>query len=129
MKKTAPELFPARQEILQLCKHLRSSRDPALLLKLPSMTDARDTAHFHKLENNSKDGDRDLYFLGFQPEIDHVLLGDPDNGFEPERGPTEKHVCYADIDRIIKSISPGSMVTVFSILPTEKIPCGFRLYS
>lgn len=123
--KTAPELFPARQEILQLCKHLRSSRDTTLLLRLPSITGARYTVHFHKPENNLKDGDRDSYFSGFQPEIDHVLLVDPDNGFEPEHSSTEKHVRYADIDRMIKSISPGSVVSVFQHHRRKKFPEDF----
>jgi hypothetical protein len=38
---------------------------------------------------------------------------DPDNGFEPDGGCSEKHVTYAEVDRLLNTISPGSIISVF----------------
>jgi hypothetical protein len=42
-----------------------------------------------------------------------VIFLDPDNGFEPERSSSERHVRYADLDRLIKAMPPETVVTVF----------------
>jgi hypothetical protein len=42
-----------------------------------------------------------------------LVFLDPDNGFEPEGGCSEKHVTYAEVDRLLNTISPGSIISVF----------------
>lgn len=123
--RTAPELFPAREEILHLCQLLRSCRDPALVSRLPVITDARYTVTFHEPAIGLSAGNPESYLADVEPGSDHVLFIDPDNGFEPERGSTEKHIRYADVDRVIKSISPGSVVTVFQHHRRKKFPDDF----
>ncbi len=123
--KTAPELFPARQEILHFCNHLRSTRDPAQLSELPATTGAHYTVSFHNPNENLNSDNRQSYFSGMETGPDQVLFLDPDNGFEPERSFSEKHLRYSDVDKIIKTISPGSVVTVFQHHRRKKFPEDF----
>ncbi|MBL0122682.1 MAG: hypothetical protein IPP88_08090 [Betaproteobacteria bacterium] len=122
--KTAPELFPARQEILRFCHQLRSTRDPALLLELPATTGARYAVSFDN-PNENLAGNGYSYFADIDAGTDQVFFVDPDNGFEPERNPSERHVRYADIDRIVKTASPDSVITVFQHHRRKKFPDDF----
>lgn len=120
--RTPPEKFPAREEILHLCKLLRANRNLALLLDMPRMTEAHYTVGFHNSDMGQNCTGRDGHTADTEPNSDKVLFIDPDNGFEPERKPTDKHVRYTDIDRIIQSVSPGSVVTVFQHHRRRKFP-------
>lgn len=109
---TPPERFPARKEVLQFCNNLRSARDPALLSGLPATTGAHYAVSLHTPEDLNR-GNRNSYFSGVESGPDQVPFLDPDNGLEPERSFSEKHVLYSEVDRIIRTMSPGSVVTVF----------------
>jgi len=122
---TPPEIFPARQEVLRLCNLLRSVRDPALVSGLPATTGARYAVRFHKPDEHFSNGKRACYFSGIDSDPNQVLFLDPDNGFEPERSFSEKHVLYSDVDGIIKTISPASVVTVFQHFRRTKFPDDF----
>lgn len=111
--RTNPELYPAREEILGLCKELRETRNPTLLLTLPERTNAQFSVNFHtpnEYDNNIKGA---TFFSDIQVGAREVLFLDPDNGFEPERSATEKHLRYSDLDKIIKTISADTVITVF----------------
>ncbi len=123
--RTSPELFPARPEVLRFCKSLRFTRDPALLSGLPATTDAPYVVSLHNPNENLNGGNRESYFSGIESGPDQVLFLDPDNGFEPERSFSVKHVLYSDVDRIIKTISPGSVLTVFQHHRRKKFPDDF----
>lgn len=123
--KTSPELYPARPEILRFCKNLRSTLNPALLSKLPTTTGARYKVSFHNPDEHLNGSNRDSYFSGIETGPNQVLFLDPDNGFEPECSFSEKHICYSDVDRIIKTISPDSVVTVFQHHRRKKFPEDF----
>ena len=123
--RTRPELFPARSQILNFCNSLRSFRDPGLLSGLPASTGARYTVTFHKANEDLKNSNRDSYFSSIETGSDQVLFLDPDNGFEPECSFSEKHVLYSDVDRIIKAISPASVVTVFQHHRRRTFPDDF----
>lgn len=110
---TAPELFPAREEMLRNCKLLRATRAPTLLLGLPATIGARYTISFYKPDESLDGGDRDAYFSCKETGRDQVLFIDLDNGFEPECSFSEKHVRYSDVNIAIKMISPCSVITVF----------------
>lgn len=62
--RTAPELFPARQEILHFCNQLRSTRDPALLLGLPAAMGAPYSVSFHDPDMNLNGNIPHSYFAG-----------------------------------------------------------------
>lgn len=121
--KTTPELFPARQEILNFCNDLRTSRDPSLLLKLPATTGAQYEVSFHETEESQNA--HNSFFAGIETSPNQVIFLDPDNGFEPERSSSDKHVRYYDLDRLIKSIRPETVVTVFQHHRRKKFPDDF----
>jgi hypothetical protein len=110
--KTAPELFPASPEVIELCKKLRTNRNPELLLELPTATGANYQVSFHP-EAHLNDSASPSFFSDLTIENQQVIFLDPDKGFEPERSSTDKHVRYADLDSLIKSIPPDTVVTVF----------------
>lgn len=110
--KTSPELFPASPVIIELCKKLRTTRNPELLLELPTATGANYQVSFHP-EAHLNDSASPSFFSGISIENQQVIFLDPDKGFEPERSSTDKHVRYADLDSLIKSIPPDTVVTVF----------------
>ena len=122
---TPPERFPARSEILGFCNSLRKTRDPASLSTLPATTAAPYTVSLYKPHEHLENGNRDSYFSGVEGGPDQVLFLDPDNGFEPERSFDEKHVLYADVERILKRVSPASVVTVFQHHRRKKFPDDF----
>lgn len=123
--KTAPELFPARQEILSLCNRLRLLLDPDLLLELPATTGVLYTVSFHISAENFNGGNRYSYFTDIEYCPEQVLFIDPDNGFEPESNPSDKNLRYSDLDRVINNISSTSVVTVFQHHRRKKFPEDF----
>lgn len=123
--RTAPELFPAREEILRLCHDLRLTRDPALLSGLPARTRAQYAVSFHAPDKTHPGGEPSAFFSGIEVGSSQLLFLDPDNGFEPERSSTDKHVRYADLDGLIKKVSPDTVVTVFQHHRRKKFPEDF----
>ncbi|OIQ85378.1 hypothetical protein GALL_327720 [mine drainage metagenome] len=123
--KTSPELFPARPEMLAFCNRLRSCREPSLLSEMPATTGAGYSVSFHKPEHHLDGNNRASYFSTIKLEPAQVLFLDPDNGFEPERSFSEKHVRYAEIENIINGAPSNSVVTVFQHHRRKKFPEDF----
>jgi hypothetical protein len=123
--KSSPELFPASPEIIDLCKKLRITRNPELLMELPADTGARYEISFHIPVENLNGKMSSSFFSGIVIKNQQVIFLDPDKGFEPERSSTNKHVCYADLDSLIKSIPPDTVVTVFQHHRRKKFPDDF----
>jgi hypothetical protein len=110
---TVPERFPARPEILGFCNNLRKSRNPDDLIGLPEATGASYVVSLYKSEDFFSGQSRHSYFGGISREPDRLVFLDPDNGFEPERSCSEKHVTYAEVERLLNTISPGSIISAF----------------
>lgn len=123
--RTAPELFPARPEILQLCRDLRATRDPALLLGLPKLTGARYQISFHDSAESLQEDNRSGYFSSIKTKPKQVVLLDPDKGFEPERSSSDKHLRYAELDQLLQAIAPDTLITVFQHHRRKKFPEDF----
>lgn len=122
---TAPELFPARQEILDLCEQLRASRNPDLLSNLPTTTRATYAVNFHTAADALNSRLSTSFFAGLTPSTQQVVFLDPDKGFEPERSSTNSHVRYADLDALLKSLPPDGVVTIFQHHRRKKFPDDF----
>lgn len=122
---SAPELFPARPEILRFCNRLRSTRDPALVLGLPAIMGAKYRVSFHDPDENKNDANHRSWFSGILPGSGQVIFLDPDNGFEPERCGTDKHVRYADLDGLIKLAPSDTVFSVFQHHRRKKFPDDF----
>ncbi len=123
--KSAPESFPARPEIWEFCRSLRSLRDPDRLSELPTSTGADYGVALHGSNKYFDNTRRNSYFLALGGSADKVLFLDPDNGFEPERSYCEKHVLYSELDALIKTISRRSVITVFQHHRRKNFPDDF----
>jgi hypothetical protein len=123
--KTAPALFPASPIIIDLCKKLRITRNPELLLEVPTATNTNYKVSFHTPDENLNGRTSSSFFSGIAIENQQVIFLDPDKGFEPERSSTDGHIRYADLDSLIKSIPPDTIVTVFQHHRRKKFPDDF----
>jgi hypothetical protein len=108
-----PERFPARAPVLEFCRELRASRDISLLDGLPRRTGAPYRLTLHKGRTPFAPGDRIDYFSGFDRAGEALVFLDPDNGFEPERSCTDKHVRFGEVARVLDQLSTDSVVSVF----------------
>jgi hypothetical protein len=111
--KTEPSDFPARPEILTLCEDLRKSRDPGLVKALPVRTGASYQVALHKEDVTFSKSTRHSYFEGIDGSERQLLFLDPDNGFEPEKSCTPKHVSYSELENLLRVVSPDSVISVF----------------
>ncbi len=111
--RTAPETFPARKEVLDLCHRLRAERKHALLFGLPAITGADYTVSLHDAGTSVRGRGQHSFFGEIEGGSRHVVFLDPDNGFEPERSATERHVRYSDLDRLVKTLPDDAVVVVF----------------
>lgn len=111
---TKSSLYPATAEVLALCQRLRSTRNPDLAAELPANMGGRYTVRCFGSGEFFTHQSRARYFdcLPCNGQTQVVFL-DPDNGFEPPKHPTAKHVLYADIDRILGKVSAESVISVF----------------
>lgn len=110
--KTAPEWFPARREVLDFCNALRRDRDPRHLARLPAVTDATYSVRLIGTDEEFSGKNRETYFAKVVPSRGVVFL-DPDNGLEPEKSCSEKHVKYSEIEDLVNRMSPESVISVF----------------
>ena len=109
--KSHPSRFPAREEIIDFCHRLRSTRSIEFIRELPVKTRGSYKVEFHN--SNTYFENRYEYFTKLNSVEKQVLLLDPDNGFEPEKSLSEKHVSYQDIFNILQQIPTESVVSVF----------------
>ena len=119
---TRPELFPARQPVIEFCCDLRKQRDVQLIQRLPITTGAAYRIKLHKGEAYLTNNNRAEYFSDLTTENSQVLFLDPDNGFEPEKSSNEKHVLYSDIHAILEQVSEEAVISVFQHF--RRIPFG-----
>jgi len=122
---TTPEQFPARPEILELCRQLRSLRDPAQLSLLPRLTGASYRIAPGGTGQTFHQNLRQHYFDALDMGFDQVLFLDPDNGMEPERSFSEKHVRYAELRQLLAWITDSSVITVFQHHRRKRFPDDF----
>lgn len=111
--KTPPERFPAHPEIIGFCKRLRKTREPGMLGDLPGTTGARYKVRLYKSDKCFVNSERASYFSELQVAPDSFLFLDPDNGFEPEKSCSKKHVRYTDVAELLKKTSSGAVISVF----------------
>lgn len=110
---TRANLFTARKEILDFCEEIRSGADLEKIKNLPKKTSSNYRIDFHKNDKYFDNYNRDDYFSNFHRIEKQLFFLDPDNGFEPEKSCTEKHVRYTDIFKSINSLPDDSIISVF----------------
>jgi hypothetical protein len=132
--KSHPSLFPARSEIMKFCERLREKRSIEMIRHLPEETGANYTIGFHNGSTFLTNQNRSQYFSGLSANMKQLLFLDPDNGFEPEKSYSEKHVLYSDIASLLGQMSDDAVISVFQYLRHKSFPEDFarikqRLYS
>lgn len=121
---TDPTRFPGREEIVEFCRALKRHRDLDHVRTLPSVTGADYEVVIHRQNEHLKEESRETYFSGIGGREDQLVFLDPDNGFEPKHG-FEKHVRYADIERILDQCTVDSAVSVFQYWRKRKFDQDF----
>jgi len=105
--------FPASQQLVNFCETLKSTREPKRLSDLPRITSSPYSVEFHRLETCFDHPTRYQYFSGISYSEKQIVFLDPDNGFEPEKSISEKHVAYQDVFRILDQTPNGTLLSVF----------------
>ena len=112
--KRKPTDYPARDEVLNLCRELKKNRNIQLLRSLPEKTGAAYSVELHNCDHIFTATSRRDYFEGFSGSKDQVVFVDPDTGFEPEKSRyCEKHVQFCEVNRVVEQISSESVVSIF----------------
>jgi hypothetical protein len=132
--KSHPSLFQARSEIIEFCEHLREKRSVEEVRHLPEKTGSNYTVEFHNGSTFITNQNRSRYFSGLSANTKQLLFLDPDNGFEPEKSYSEKHVLYSDIASLLGQMSDDSVISVFQHFRRKSFVEDFarikhRLYS
>ena len=112
---TESHKYDAPDRILKFCDDLKDSKDKdiEMIKLLPSYTDANYRIILHKNSTQITNNNRIDYFSNITHETKQVFFLDPDNGFEPEKKFSNKHVLYSDIERILQQTSNQTVVSVF----------------
>jgi len=123
--KTEPDWFPARKEIIEFCHELRSKRDISKIKLLPRITGSDYETNLHKPENYILRNNRNSFCSGISNHCDQVVFLDPDNGMEPEKKYSEKHVRYSELPLILDQISENSVISAFQHFRRKKFRDDF----
>jgi hypothetical protein len=110
---TATSLYPARAEILDLCRELRASRDMGLVTGMPRRTGGEYVVGLHQPDRYFSCAQRGDYFAGLPTGPGLLVFADPDNGFEPAKSRSERHLAYTDVDNILGQLPARSLLSVF----------------
>lgn len=106
-------LFPARSEVVEFCSTLKEKREIELLHQLPGITDSAYVVDIHREFALPETKHRSEYFDGFSTEPAQLILVDPDNGFEPKKSFSNKHLRFSELDQILEQIPDTSVISVF----------------
>ena len=66
------------------------------------------------------------FFAGIEAGSEQVIFLDPDNGFEPERSFTDRHVRYSDLDQLMRTAPGDAVVVVFQHHRRKKFADDFN---
>ena len=108
-----PSKYPARPQIIDFCNSLRDNRRLSDLHLLPTVCKSGYAVQLHSEDHIESGPRRREYFNGFSRDSDQVVLIDPDNGFEPQKSYSDKHLLFSELDSILSQISERSVVSVF----------------
>jgi hypothetical protein len=122
---SAPERYPARSGVVDLCRVLRESRNPQRLEALPTISGGGYRVEMDSVGGHFLHHERDRYFGSLTVGSGQVLFLDPDNGFEPETRCSEKHVQYREIQALLQRTPPDSVITIFQHHRRKHFPDDF----
>lgn len=120
-----PALFPANPKVVEFCEDLVSEKNIDILYSLPQRTAESYDIELHNKDMTFRQDNRQDYFDNLELEERQVLLIDPDNGFEPKRSRSEKHIGYDEIRDITHRLSMNAVVSVFQHHRRKKFDLDF----
>ena len=106
-------LYPAREEILGMCRDLRKSRSLRLVTEMPRRTGGGYSVGLHRPDRRFSRPDGGRYFQRLPDGPGVLVFADPDNGFEPDKSCSDRHLAYSEVEQILAQISGRSMLSVF----------------
>lgn len=122
---TKPHSYQSSGEIIDFCRDLKKCKDIELIKQLPSRSGSTYQVALHKNAAEITNKNRAEYFSDINGECKQVFFLDPDNGFEPEKKCSAKHVLYSDVERILKQISEQSVISVFQYFRRKSFVIDF----
>ncbi len=123
---TDPDRFPGRAEVIGFCADLRRLRSIEAAADLPRITGAEYRLHLHGADRYFDGRDRSAYFRAVaRRQVRQVILIDADNGFEPTRSCTVKHVAYDDVRGLLDAVHPETVISVFQHHRRRRFPEDF----
>lgn len=105
--------YPASAKVIKHCQTLSENRVLSDLRRLPQVTSSDYEVRLHSEEYFSDQDSRIDYFGGFSSDIDQIVLIDPDNGLEPRKSYSDKHLLYSELDYVLGQVSERSVISVF----------------
>lgn len=105
--------YPARADVINFCQMLSENRVLSDIRDLPKATSSDYEVRLHSESCLPNENLRRQYFEGFTSEIDQIVLIDPDNGFEPHKSYSDKHLLFSELDQVLGQISERSVISVF----------------
>ncbi len=126
--KTDSNTYKAHCEAIHgFCRELQESKDKdiEMIKLLPTRTGAKYKVELHKNATQITNNNRIDYFSNITHEAKQVFFLDPDNGFEPEKKFSNKHVLYSDIERILQQTADQTVVSVFQYFRRIPFPDDF----
>ncbi len=106
-------LFPGRSEVVKFCSVLKERRKISLLHQLPEITNSAYEVDIHSEFAFPETVPRSKYFDGLSQDPAQLILVDPDNGFEPKKSFSDKHLRFSELDQILEQIPDTSVISVF----------------
>jgi hypothetical protein len=116
--------YRGSRAVEDFCHALKRSRDPAKIFQLPHVTQARYRVTAFGADEYFVNRDRRDYFARITPAKGVIFL-DPDNGFEPEKSCSRKHVRYADVANLLDRAPSSAVISVFQYFRRRPFPDDF----
>lgn len=122
---THPTRYPAREGFVEYCHRLKRGRNLELLAELPNVSLANYVVEVYNPPIPFSNTARWSYFSGVPVDGTRMYFLDPDNGFEPEKSCSEKHVKFTDIELLLERMSDDSVISVFHHFRRKSFPADF----
>lgn len=118
--------YPASAKVIKHCQTLSDNRILSDLRQLPQVTSSDYKVRLHSEEHFLDQDSRIEYFQGFSSDVDQVVLIDPDNGLEPRKSFSDKHLLFSELDYVLGQVSERSVISVFQHFRRKPFEQDFR---
>ncbi len=109
---TKHDIYPARKQILTFCKDINEKKNIHIIKRLPEYTNNQYVVKLNNPKMFFAKQNREQYWTNITKDRAIIFL-DPDNGIQPKKSLNEKHVSFAEIDRLLTEIANDSVISIF----------------